>query len=63
LAWFVLVGQSFRRGSVEFYNGDDLTYAASVAYYGLLSLFPFFLLTFSILASLTACCRCFPSSC
>ena len=54
LAWFVLVGQSFRRGSVEFYNGDDLTYAASVAYYGLLSLFPFFLLTFSILGSLTS---------
>jgi len=39
---------------VEFYNSDDLTHAASVAYYGLMSLFPFFLLLFSILASVTS---------
>jgi uncharacterized BrkB/YihY/UPF0761 family membrane protein len=31
LAWFL-----------GFYNGDNLTYAASIAYYALLSLFPFF---------------------
>jgi membrane protein len=53
-AWFDLVGRALWRGSVEFYNSDDLTYAASVAYYGLLSLFPFFLLLFSILASITS---------
>jgi membrane protein len=34
-----------------FYSSDDLTHAASVAYYALLSIFPFFLLAFSILAS------------
>ena len=33
------------------YNSDDLTFASSIAYYALLSLFPFFLLAFSILAS------------
>jgi membrane protein len=53
-AWFHLVGRAFWRGSLEFYNSDDMTYAASVAYYGLLSLFPFFLLVFSILASVTS---------
>jgi membrane protein len=52
--WFGLVGRAFWRGSVEFYNSDDLTYAASIAYYGLLSLFPFFLLLFSILAAFTS---------
>ncbi len=54
VAWVHLVGRAFWRGSLEFYNGDDLTYAASVAYYALLSLFPFFLLIFSILGSLTS---------
>ena len=39
------------RGLVEFVNSDDLTYAASIAYYGLLSLFPFFLIALSILGS------------
>jgi membrane protein len=53
-AWFRLVGRAFWRGSVEFYSGDDMTHAAAVAYYGLLSLFPFFLLLFSILAGLTS---------
>ena len=42
------------RGLVEAYHSDDLTYAASVAYYGLLSLFPFFLIVFAILGSATA---------
>jgi membrane protein len=54
VAWIDLVGRAFWRGSLEFYNSDDLTYAASIAYYGLLSLFPFFLLLFSILASVTS---------
>jgi len=39
-----LTGLSFWRGLEGFYNSDDLTYAASIAYYALLSLFPFFLL-------------------
>ena len=42
------------RGSVGIYNSNDLTYASSIAYYALLSLFPFFLLAFSILGSVTA---------
>jgi membrane protein len=53
-AWLDLLGRAFWRGSLEFYKSDDLTYAASVAYYGLLSLFPCFLLIFSILASVTS---------
>ena len=47
------MGRAFWRGSLEFYNSDDLTHAASVAYYALLSIFPFFLLAFSILGGLT----------
>lgn len=50
----VLTGRSMYRGFVEIYNSDDLTYAASVAYYALLSLFPFFLLMLSILGNVTA---------
>jgi membrane protein len=52
--WLRLIGRSFWRGSIEFYNSDDLTYAASVAYYGLLSLFPFCLLAFAILGSVSS---------
>ena len=36
------------------YESDDLTYAASIAYYALLSLFPFLLIALSILGSVTA---------
>lgn len=39
------------RGFTGLYNSDDLTFASSIAYYALLSLFPFLLLIFSILAS------------
>ena len=42
------------RGFVGIYNSNDLTFASSIAYYALLSLFPFFLLAFSILGSVTA---------
>jgi membrane protein len=42
------------RGVLGVYNSDDLTFAASIAYYSLLSLFPFFLLLFSILAGITS---------
>jgi membrane protein len=38
------------RGVIEFYNSENLTFAASIAYYSLLSLFPFMLLLLSILS-------------
>jgi membrane protein len=49
-----LTGRSFWHGLEGFYNSDDLTYAASIAYYALLSLFPFFLLAFAMLGRATA---------
>jgi uncharacterized BrkB/YihY/UPF0761 family membrane protein len=42
------------RGVVGVYDSNDLTFASSIAYYTLLSLFPFFLLAFSVLGSVTA---------
>jgi len=36
------------RGLVEFYNSSNLTYASSIAYYSLLSFFPFVLLVLSL---------------
>jgi membrane protein len=41
------------RGLVELVNGNDGTHAASIAYYALLSFFPFLLLVFSLLGSIT----------
>ena len=49
-----LTGVAFWRGFLGFYNSDNLTYAASIAYYGLLSLFPVLLLGFALLGSATA---------
>ena len=48
-----MTGLALWRGMVGMYSGDDLTFAASIAYYSLLSLFPFFLLAFAVLANLT----------
>ena len=48
------IGISFWHGFRGFYDSDDLTYAASIAYYSLLSLFPVLLLGFAILGSATA---------
>lgn len=45
-----LTGLAIWRGATGVYSSDDLTFASSIAYYALLSLFPFFLLAFSILA-------------
>lgn len=42
------------RGFVRLINGNDLTHAASIAYYALLSLFPFLLLVISLLGAITA---------
>jgi membrane protein len=41
------------RGLTGVYNSEDLTFASSIAYYALLSLFPFLLLAFSFLGNLT----------
>jgi membrane protein len=41
------------RGITGIYHSNDLTFASSIAYYSILSLFPFFLLVLSILASVT----------
>jgi membrane protein len=49
-----LTGLAAWRGVVGMYRRDDLTFASSVAYYALLSLFPFFLLVLSLLGRLTA---------
>jgi membrane protein len=49
-----LTAQSFWRGFIGFYNSDNMTYAASIAYYALLSLFPFFMLAFALLGQATA---------
>jgi membrane protein len=38
------------RGFVDFYNSSNLTFAASIAYYALLSLFPFLLLVLTVLS-------------
>jgi membrane protein len=49
-----LTGLSLWRGVLGFYNSDNMTYAASIAYYALLSLFPFSMLALSILGQATA---------
>jgi membrane protein len=48
-----LTAHSAWRGFTGFYHSDDLTYAASIAYYALLSLFPFFLLALTLLGRAT----------
>jgi membrane protein len=49
-----LTGASAWRGFLGFYNSDNLTYAASIAYYALLSMFPSFMLAFALLGRVTA---------
>ena len=49
-----LSGIAAWRGLVQVVTGPDLTHAASIAYYALLSLFPFLLLVMSMLGSVTA---------
>jgi membrane protein len=53
-AEFRLSGLAAWRGIVELINSNDLTHAASIAYYALLSLFPFLLLVISMLGAVTA---------
>ena len=49
-----LTALSFWRGFLGFYRSENLTYAASIAYYALLSLFPFFLLALAVLGRVAA---------
>ena len=49
----LLTLSSLWRGVIGVYNSDDLTHAASIAYYSLLSLFPFLLLISSVIGSMT----------
>jgi membrane protein len=49
-----LVARAAWRGVGEFYESEGLTHAASIAFYALLSIFPFFLLLFSVIGALTA---------
>jgi len=49
-----LSGLAAWRGFVELINSNDLTHAASIAYYALLSLFPFLLIVISLLGAVTA---------
>jgi membrane protein len=50
----LLTSLSAWRGLLGFYNSENLTHAASIAYYALLSLFPFSMLGLATLGSLTA---------
>jgi membrane protein len=54
LAEVHLTALAIWRGFTGIYSSNDLTFASSIAYYSLLSLFPFFLLALSILASVTS---------
>lgn len=49
-----LTGLSLWRGFLGFYKSDNLTHAAAIAYYGLLSLFPFSMLALHTLGRVTA---------
>ncbi len=49
-----LVLRAAWRGLGELYGSEGLTHAASISFYALLSLFPFLLLLFSVIGSLTA---------
>jgi hypothetical protein len=50
----VLSGYALWRAAVGIANSEDLTHAASIGYYSLLSLFPFLLLAISVLGAITA---------
>ena len=45
--------RSLRLGLMEFYSSSNLTFASSIAYYALLSIFPFLLLVLSVLGRVT----------
>src|SRR6266508_1455256 len=49
-----LMGRAAYHGFIGMYNSDNLTYASSIAYYGLMSLFPAMLLLLAFLGRVTA---------
>jgi membrane protein len=49
-----LSGQAARRSLISIYHSNDLTHAAAIAYYALLSLFPFLLLLAGVLGQITS---------
>lgn len=49
-----LIGRAMWRGADKLMNGEGFTHAAAIAYYALLSLFPFLLLMLSVLGRFTA---------
>ncbi len=53
-AFVCVFGRSVWHALVSFYNSEDLTFATSIAFYALLSLFPFFLLLLSGLGAFAA---------
>jgi len=54
LAGSRLVGRAAWQGLRRFFGGDDLVRASSIAFFGLLSLFPFLLLALGIVGSISA---------
>lgn len=48
-----LAGPAARQGLADFYRSDNLTFASSIAYYSLLSMFPFLLLVLAVLGRVT----------
>ena len=44
-----LAGRAIVRGALDFYSSQNLTYASSIAYYSLLSFFPFVLIALDLL--------------
>jgi membrane protein len=48
----LLGARAARQGALEFYDSNNLTFASSIAYYALLSLFPFLLLLLTFLGHL-----------
>jgi membrane protein len=47
-----LAGRAIVRGALEFYGSNNLTFASSIAYYSLLSFFPFVLIALDVLGRL-----------
>ena len=45
----VLGWRATGRGVIEFYHSNNLTFASSIAYYSLLSVFPFILMVLTVL--------------
>jgi membrane protein len=46
-------GRAAGRGVIEFYNSDNITFSSSIAYYSLISMFPFLMLVMAVLGRIT----------